>query len=256
MVWENYNSKTKAIESLRMHSGLGGIGRLKLLTMSLWESQYSNGKVSLEKLFENQVLNYSDSPNSLDDIAFLGVRGGWPAVIKTNKEIVAKQASLYLEELCESDIRTVDGHRRSADKMRNILRSYASFFGSNAPNTSIENDLLNDIETFGLIFETLVIRDLKAYAQILDADIYRYRDSTGLECDAVIYCRNGKYALIEAKLSQAKEEEGARTLKALKTKIEKTNFTSPTFLMIITATGFAHKREDGIFVVPIGCLKN
>ncbi len=310
-------SQTKAIESLRMHSGLGRIGRIKLLTMSLWESKDSNGEISLGALFEKQELPYSDSPNSLNDIAFLCVRGGWPAVIKTDKKLAVKQARSYLEELCESDIRNVDGHRRSADKMRKILRSYARFSGSNAPNTSIENDvndiskntlydylkvledlfvtneasawnpnfrsataiqssntryftdpsitvaalgmgendLLNDIETFGLIFETLVIRDLKAYAQILDADVYHYRDSTGLECDAVIHCRNGKYGLIEVKLSQTREEEGARTLKALNAKIEKANLNPPTFLMVITATGFAHKREDGVLVIPIGCLK-
>ncbi len=310
-------SQTKAIESLRMHSGLGRIGRIKLLTMSLWESKDSNGEISLGALFEKQELPYSDSPNSLNDIAFLCVRGGWPAVIKTDKKLAVKQARSYLEELCESDIRNVDGHRRSADKMRKILRSYARFSGSNAPNTSIENDvndiskntlydylkvledlfvtneasawnpnfrsataiqssntryftdpsitvaalgmgendLLNDIETFGLIFETLVIRDLKAYAQILDADVYHYRDSTGLECDAVIHCRNGKYGLIEVKLSQTREEEGARALKALNAKIEKANLNPPTFLMVITATGFAHKREDGVLVIPIGCLK-
>ncbi len=311
-------SQTKAIESLRLHSGLGRIGRIKLLTMSLWESQDSNGEVSLGQLFENQEINYSDSPNSLNDIAFLCARGGWPAVIKADRKLATKQSSLYIDEFCESDIRAVDGHRRSAEKMRRILRSYARFSGSNAPNTSIENDiadiskntlydylkvledlfitnetpawnpnfrsataiqssstryftdpsitaaalgmgendLLNNIETFGLIFETLVVRDLKAYAQILDADIFHYRDSNGLECDAVIHCRNGKYALIEVKLSQAREEEGAKTLNTLKTKIEKAHKNPPSFLMVITATGFAHKREDGVFVVPIGCLKN
>lgn len=311
-------SQTKAIENLRMHSGLGRIGRMKLLTMSLWESQDSNGEISLGELFQNKKINYSDSPHSLNDIAFLCIRGGWPAVIKTDKKLAAKQASLYIDEFCESDIRTVDGHRRSSDKMRKILRSYARFSGSNAPNTSIENDvtdiskntlydylkvleylfitnetpawnpnfrsataiqssntryftdpsitaaalgmgekdLLNDIETFGLIFETLVIRDLKAYAQILDADIFHYRDSSGLECDAVMHCRNGEYALIEVKLSQSREEEGAKTLKRLKTKIEKAHLNPPSFLMVITATGFAHKREDGVLVIPIGCLKN
>ena len=311
-------SQTKAIESLRMHSGLGRIGRIKLLTMSLWESQNSNGDISLSNLFEGQEINYSDSPNSLNDIAFLCIRGGWPAVLKTDKKLATKQASAYLDEFCESDIRNVDGHRRSAEKMKKILRSYARFSGSNAPNTSIENDindiskntlydylkvledlfvtnetpawnpnfrsataiqssntryftdpsittaalgmgendLLNDIETFGFVFETLVIRDLKVYAQMLDADIFHYRDSSGLECDAVIHCKNGKYALVEVKLSQAREEEGAKTLLALKTKLEKANLTPPNFLMVITATGFAHKREDGVFVVPIGCLKD
>ena len=107
-----------------------------------------------------------------------------------------------------------------------------------------------------MIFETLVIRDLKAYAQILDANLFHYRDSSGLECDAVMHCKNGEYALIEVKLSQSREEEGAKTLKTLKTKIERAHMNPPSFLMVITATGFVHKREDGVFVVPIGCLKD
>ena len=152
-------SQTKAIESLRMHSGLGRIGRMKLLTMSLWESKDSNGDISIGELFKNKKITYSDSPHSLRDIAFLCTRGGWPAVIKTDKKLSAKQASLYIDEFCESDIRTVDGHRRSAEKMRKILRSYARFSGSNAPNTSIENDV-SDISKNTLYDYLKVLEDL------------------------------------------------------------------------------------------------
>ncbi len=76
-----------------------------------------------------------------------------------------------------------------------------------------EKDLLDDFESFGFVFETMVVRDLKAYAMALNADVYHYRDSSGLECDAVIHCKNGSYALIEVKISQRREEEGARTLR-------------------------------------------
>ena len=116
-------------------------------------------------------------------------------------------------------------------------------------------DLLNDLQTFGLIFETLCVRDLKVYAQVLDADILHYRDAAGLECDAVFYGRNGKYGLIEIKLGQNRVEEGATNMLRLEKKIAASNQKIPDFLMVLTGTGFAHRREDGVYVVPIGCLK-
>ncbi len=118
-----------------------------------------------------------------------------------------------------------------------------------------ENDLLDDFETFGFVFETLVIRDLKAYAVALGGEVYHYRDSDGLECDAVVHLRNARYGLVEVKISQTREDEGAFTLKKLKNKLEREGRKGPDFLLVITATGYAHKRDDGVFVVPIGCLR-
>lgn len=120
------------------------------------------------------------------------------------------------------------------------------------------NDLLNDLETFGLLFETLCVRDLRVFSQVLDGEVYHYRDKTGLECDAVVHLRNGSYGLIEIKLGGNKLiEEGAKTLIALASKIDTTKMKNPAFLMILTATGsFAYRREDGVYVVPIGCLKD
>lgn len=119
-------------------------------------------------------------------------------------------------------------------------------------------DLINGLSTFGLIFETLCVRDLRVYAQANDGDIYHYRDSNGLECDAVIHLRNGKYALVEIKLGGEKLiEEGCANLLKLQSIIDKTKMGAPSFLMILTAVGdFAYRRSDGIYVVPIGCLKN
>jgi predicted AAA+ superfamily ATPase len=233
------------------------------------------------------------------------------------KDLSLKQAYLYIDEICESDIRNVDGHRRSAQKMRKVLQSYSRFSASDAPNTAIENDvfdiskntladylkvledlfitneteawnpnfrsatairqsntryladpsittaalkmgpedLLNDLQTFGLVFETLCVRDLKVYAQVLDADILHYRDAAGLECDAVFHGRNGKYGLIEIKLGRNRVEEGATNMLRLEKKIAASNQKIPDFLMVLTGTGFAHRREDGVYVVPIGCLK-
>ena len=119
-------------------------------------------------------------------------------------------------------------------------------------------DLLNDLNTFGLLFETLCIRDLRVYAESIKGKVYHYRDANDLECDAVIHLRDGSYGLIEIKLGgDSLVHEGAETLKKLETRIDTTKMKKPSFLLVLTATGkYAYKREDGVYVVPIGCLKN
>ena len=120
------------------------------------------------------------------------------------------------------------------------------------------NDLLNDLNTFGLLFETLCIRDLRVYSESIKGKVYHYRDSSDLECDAVIHLRDGSYGLIEIKLGGDKLiNEGAGTLKKLESRIDITKMKNPSFLLVLTATGkYAYRREDGVYVVPIGCLKN
>lgn len=120
------------------------------------------------------------------------------------------------------------------------------------------NDLINDLNTFGFLFESLCIRDLRVYADALNGKIYHYRDKTGLECDAVIHCRDGSYGLIEIKLGGDRLiEEVAQSLKLLANKIDTTKMKEPSFLMVLIGTGkYAYQREDGIYVVPIGCLRD
>ncbi|MBD5275290.1 MAG: ATP-binding protein [Bacteroides sp.] len=119
-------------------------------------------------------------------------------------------------------------------------------------------DLINDLKAFGLIFETLCVRDLRVYASAIDGDVYHYRDSNGLECDVVMHLRNGKYGLIEIKLGGERLiEEGAGNLQKLKTLLDTQKMGEPSFMMILTAVGpYAYRREDGICIVPIGCLKD
>ena len=119
-------------------------------------------------------------------------------------------------------------------------------------------DLMNDLNTFGLLFETLCIRDLRVYAESIKGKVYHYRDANDLECDAVIHLRDGSYGLIEIKLGgDSLINEGADTLKKLKSRIDITKMKNPSFLLVLTATGkYAYRREDGVYVVPIGCLKN
>ena len=120
------------------------------------------------------------------------------------------------------------------------------------------DDLMNDLETFGLLFETLCVRDLRVYADSVDGSVYHYRDKNGLECDAVLHLRNGSYGLIEIKLGGAQAiEKGVDTLTSLVSKIDTTKMKAPSFLMVLTAVGdYAYQRTDGVYVVPIGCLKD
>lgn len=120
------------------------------------------------------------------------------------------------------------------------------------------NDLMNDLNTFGLLFETLAVRDLRVYAEGIDGDVFHYRDSNGLECDAVVHLHNGSYGLIEIKLGgETLIEEGAKSLKRLADKIDTTKMKAPSFMMVLTAAGqYAFRRKDGVMVVPIGCLKD
>ena len=119
-------------------------------------------------------------------------------------------------------------------------------------------DMLLDLKTFGFMFETMCVRDLRVFADVLDGGVYHYRDKDGLECDAVIHLRNGSYGLVEIKLGGDRLiQEGAQTLKALNAKIDTERMKAPAFLMVLVGTGnYAFRREDGVFVVPIGCLKD
>ncbi|MCC8112656.1 MAG: DUF4143 domain-containing protein [Bacteroidales bacterium] len=120
------------------------------------------------------------------------------------------------------------------------------------------NDLINDLETFGLVFETLCVRDLRVYAEAINGTVYHYRDKNGLECDAVVHLRNGQYGLIEVKLGGDENiAAGASTLLQLAAKIDTTRMKAPSFLMVLTGVGqYAYQRADGVLVVPIGCLKD
>lgn len=120
------------------------------------------------------------------------------------------------------------------------------------------DDLINDLKTFGFLFETLCIRDLRVFADAINGEVYHYRDKNGQECDAVVHLRNGNYGLIEIKLGGDKLiEEGAVSLKSMASKIDTDKMRAPSFMMVLTGTGdYAYRRHDGVCVVPIGCLRD
>lgn len=309
-------------EALR-HSGTGRIAWLTMRPMSLWESGESNGGVSLAFLFKNPDTLFVQSSLSLEDIAYLICRGGWPRASVQDKEVALGRAFDYYDAVVKKDISRVDGIKRDAGRTRLIMRSYARHQGTPTPISIIADDvranddvddktiysyiaalkkifviedmmawnpnlrsktairtsdnryfvdpsiataalglgpkdLMNDLNTFGLFFETLCVRDLRVFADALDGGVFHYRDKSGLECDAVIHLRNGNYGLVEIKLGGDKLiNDGAATLTKLASKIDTTKMKAPSFLMVLTAVGkYAYRRDDGIFVVPIGCLKD
>lgn len=307
------------------HTGTGRFSWLKMRPMSLYESGESTGDVSLSELFNNEdCLLRGNSKLTLDDIAFLICRGGWPMAIDVPEDVALQQAIDYYDAVVNEDISRIDGARKENAYVKRLMRAYArnqgaqisidtllndlleseSFETSNKtatkyinllkkifviedmeawnPNlrskTAIRtsdtryfvdpsiataalgigpNDLINDLKTMGLLFETMAIRDLRVYADLLDANVYHYRDKNGLECDAVIHCRNGYYGLVEIKLGGDKLiDEGAASLKKLSSKIDTDKMKKPSFLMVLTAnSNVAYKRNDGVIVVPVGALK-
>lgn len=307
------------------HTGTGRFSWLLMRPMSLYESGESNGSISLEELFTTPDKISSKNELTLEEIAYLCCRGGWPRTTFMEKEIALEQAFDYYDAIVQSDISRVDNTNRSPERVKNLMKAYARNLGTQATNETLKNDmisndsfsldtdtvlsyinalkkifvieeapawnpnlrsktairtsdtryfidpsiavaslglgpkdLINDLNTFGLIFEALCIRDLRVYAESINGNVYHYRDSSNLECDAVIHLRNGSYGLIEIKLGGDKLiNEGAENLKRLYNKIDTKKMNNPAFLMVLTGVGnYAYKREDNVYVVPIGTLKN
>ena len=308
-----------------IHSGTGRFAHLKMRPMSLYESEDSNGSVSLKDLFDGKGLEIQKNDLEVETLAFLTCRGGWPWATIIPKEVALDQAFDYYDSVVNYDIQRVDKTKRSAERAKLLLRSYARNISqqvsvatirkdmlANDASTLDENtvmdyikamkrlyviedlaawnpnlrsktairtsgtrhfvdpsigiaalglgpkDLINDLQSFGLFFEDLAVRDLRVYAEALDGTLYHYRDSSGLECDAVLHLRNGNYALLEVKLGGTERiEEGAANLISLAGKIDTDKMPAPSFMAVITGVGqYAYQRKDGVYVIPIGCLKD
>lgn len=156
------------------------------------------------------------------------------------------------------DVQAWNPNLRSKTTIRTTDTRY--FFDPSIGIAALElgpNDLMNNLNTFGLLFETLCMRDLRVYADALEGKIYHFREGSGLECDAVLHLRAGVYGLIEIKLGGDKLiNECASNLLKLQSKIDTEKMKATTFMMVLTTVGnYASQREDGVYVVPIGCLK-
>ena len=305
-------------ESKISHSGAGRISRLNMRTMSLYETSHSNGAISLSNLFDGEHNISSQSKLGLEEYIDLIIRGGWPNTINKSLNIAIRQIKGYVDIVCKSDIREIDGVQRDEIKTKAILKSLSRHISTSVADTTIladlkENDismdidtlrnyinvlkklyiiedlpawstklrsksvirlknkrhfvdpaigasllnanrknLLGDLNTLGFLFESLVIRDLRIYSQYIDGNVSHYRDSSGLEADAVIQLDDGRWGAIEVKLGLQHVDDAARNLIKLEKLVEK---NKPTFLAVITGTKYAYKREDGVLVIPIGCLR-
>lgn len=308
-----------------IHSGTGRYAYIKMRPMSLFESGESNGKVSLNDLFEGKPFEVQTNELTMDDIAFLTCRGGWPWTTLIPEEVALDQAFDYVDSVVNKDIQRVDGVKRSPERAKLLLRSYARNISQQVPYSTIRKDMLtndsstldedtvsdyikalkklfviedlaawnpnirskaairtsdtrhfvdssigtaslglgpkdlmNDLKSFGFFFEDMAVRDLRVYAEALDGKLYHYRDSTGLECDTVLHRRNGSYALLEIKLGGEKNiNEGAANMLKLTASIDTDKMPAPSFMAVIIGVGkYAFRRDDGVYVIPIGCLKD
>lgn len=313
------------------HTGTLRISRLQMYTMSLFESEESNGSVSLMELFDHpDAFEGCESNMSIDDIIFSICRGGWPGALGANmteKAQLAIAKGIY-KQTYSIDISNVDNTKRNPNLAQSILRSYSRNICTLAENKAIYADvrstndasdptiadyisaleklyIIEDIEawnpsirsktairaskkrniidpsiavaamglspeyfnrdfkTLGFLFESLCIRDLKVYSSLLDGRISYYRDRYGLEADGVLHLNDGRYALIEFKLGQNEIEEGAKHLCKIEELINEYNkkekqvpLRLPDLKIVITGTQYGYRRNDGVLVIPIGCLKD
>ena len=309
------------VDNVTAHTGTGRFARILMRPMSLYESQESNGTVSLADLFNgNDIESVSDL--SIEQIAFAICRGGFPATIGKPDKIALQMSIDYVEAVINQDVSEVDGVEKNPIRVRLLLRSLARNIATMASAQTILKDIestettlsdktfaaynnalrrifvvepmpawlpslrsktairtsakhhfvdpsiatavmrvnpagiLQDFEYFGFLFESLCARDVRVYAQHNDGDVFHYRDKSGLEADMIVVLRDGRWGAIEVKLGNKQIEESAENLLKLKQKVNTDKMREPSFLMVLTGGQFAFRRKDGVFVVPIGCLRN
>ncbi len=315
-------SAVPIIDEKITHTGTGRYSRIKMRTMSLYESGESNGSISLNELFDNRIDLESMTDLNIDALAKSIVRGGWPATISNKYEDASKPVQDYLDSIINIDISRVDGIEKNPQKVAILLKSLARNISTQASVETIRRDmegneqnsvsqptvlsylnalqrifviedleawnpairsktplrssskrhfidpsiacaslgineskLLLDFNTFGYLFESMCIRDLRVYADYLDGKVYHYRDKSNLECDAIVVLRDGRWGAIEIKMGPKEFDTASENLFKLKERIDLDKMQPPSFLMILTATNIGYTREDGVHVVPIGCLK-
>jgi predicted AAA+ superfamily ATPase len=312
----------KPSEGKTMHTGTGRISRVLMRPMSLFESNESTGEVSFADILDNKDIS-GVSKLSLEDLASIIVRGGWPASIEVESEAKYRFAKEYVKSLLHEEVKKIDGVERNAEKMQNVLRSLARNNSTQVSNATLEGDiknnfdddisrptltdylntleklfviedvnatnlnlrskyalrtkpkkyfvdpsiataildikpkdLINDLNTFGLMFESLCIRDLKIYTESFGGDITFYRDEKNFEVDVILRTSSGKWGAIEIKLGAGYIDEAANNLLKFKERVDVKKCGNPSFLMVLTGANYSYKRDDGVYVVSIGTLKN
>ena len=305
----------KEKDAERWHTGTGRISTVRLRTMSTYEVGRSDGDVSLEALFEGRTDFDAVSILSLDELAALVCRGGWPDAWKADDESALEVPRDYVDDIVNREVSVMDGIRRDPHITASVLGSLSEKLCTTADTSSIVSKLkgracrstvlnrldafrrlhvtedvpswhpaltsrvgvrsapkrcladpsiavasmgispdalLHDIPQLEVLFESMCIRDVRVYSQVLDGTVMHYHDNTGLEVDIIVELPDGRWGAFEVKLNRG-EDDAARSLLRLRNKIS-ADSAEPSFLAVLTGAGFFHIRDDGVMVVPIGCL--
>ena len=313
-----------------LHTSTLRISTMKMYPLSLYESDESNGEISLIELFNNpEKFDGCKSNLTIDDLIFAICRGGWPNCFKVSrKELKLKIAQDLFYQTCYVDVSNIDGVKRNPIIVQNLLRSYSRNLCTLSDYKTIIADINTNIpisertfydylekleelyivedinawcpsirsksnirsskkrnlvdpsiavaalglspeyfntgfKTLGFLFESLVIRDLKIYSSKMNGELSYYHDCYGLEANGVLHLNDGRYALVEFKLGSNEIDKGATHLLEIEKLINEYNkkekqvpLRLPDLKIIITGTEYGYKRNDGVYVIPIGCLKD
>lgn len=305
-----------------MHTGTGRITKLLMRPMSLFETNESNGKVSLKDIVEKKEIS---GVSNLDFNGLISamIRGGWPEALNVDENNKYKIAKDYIKSLLTEEIKTLDGAERNPRKIMAVLQSISRNISTSVSKATIlddvkneftnelsrptlddyinaleklyileyvpatnlnlrsktplrvtpklelvdpslviasldlqRDDLIKDLNFTGFIFENMCMRDLKIYAEKLDATLSYYRDKNDFEVDCILKTANGKWGAIEIKLGAGEIETACNNLTKFKEKVDTEKYGEPSFLMVLTGAELSYVREDGIYVVSIGTLKD
>lgn len=305
-----------------MHTGTGRITKLLMRPMSLYESNDSDGSVSLNDIVNNKDISGVSSLD-FDSLINALIRGGWPETLNIEGDNKYKVAKDYVNSLLVEEIKTIDGVERNSLKMSSTLKSISRNISTNTNKSTILNDvkneftgeisrptlddylntleklyileyipatnlnlrskiplrtspkiefvdqslaiatlnltkedLIKDLNYTGFLFENMCMRDLKIYAEAMDARLSYYRDKNDFEIDCILELPNGKWGAIEIKLGAGEIPNAVENLKKFKERVDIKKCGEPSFLMVLTGADYSYKREDGIYVVSIGNLKD
>jgi predicted AAA+ superfamily ATPase len=288
--------------------------------MSLAESGYSSGDISLARLFTGERARAAESRLTVQDLANLVSVGGWPGLQSRTVDDALSALRGYLADVARTDLPRVDGVQREPERIKRVIHSLARYTATQVSARAIAADvggsdepikhqtvldyinalsrvfvvedlpawapalrsrsrlreapkrhfvdpsiaaaalgarperLVREVDTLGLLFESLVIRDLRIYAQAMDADVFHYHDNTGLEADAVVQRRDGTWGAFEVKLGLSTIDDVADALLRLAARVDVDRHGVPAVLAVITGWGFGYLRPDGVSVIPIGAL--
>lgn len=302
------------------HSGAGRILRLRMRPMSLAESGYSSGDISVAGLFTGERARAAESRLTVQDIANLVSVGGWPGLQSRAVDDALAALRGYVADTARADLPRVDGVQREPERVKRVMHSLARYVATQVSARAIAADvggsdepikhqtvldyidalsrvfvvedlpawspalrsksrlreapkrhfvdpslavaalgarperLVREVDTLGVLFESLVVRDLRIYAQAMDADVFHYHDNTGLEADAVVQCRDGRWGAFEVKLGLSAIDDAADALLRLAARVDVHRHGAPAVLSVITGWGYGYRRPDGVSVIPIGTL--